>query len=400
MQIVIEDRTRARRNSAQSSGWPILRLGFRPFFWLAAAFAAAAVPLWVLRYVAPGVIPEAPVPAYLWHAHEMVFGFVQAVVVGFLFTAARNWTGVDTPSGRWLAALALLWLTARVAVLMGPVRVAAVLDLAFTLAAAASLAGVLYRADNRRNYFLVALLGGLAVVDLLFFASLTGRIVLAPLAPIRLALLLMVFLVTVIGGRIIPMFTRNATGATVVRRPVLDLVAQGSLFAAILTQLVDWPAAITAPLWFLCCLLQAARLAGWSSMSTTRQPILWILHLSYAWIPVGLLMFGFSQLGRVSPILALHALSIGAISGMIIGMMTRVARGHTGRPLRAGRIEVAAFVLVQLAAAVRVGMPLVLPGLYRESVVLSGALFGLGFLCFLVVFTPILWKPRADGAPG
>lgn len=379
---------------------PILRLGFRPFFWMAALFIVLAMPLWLLRYSAPGILSATPVPAYVWHAHEMVFGFVQAVVIGFLFTAARNWTGIQTPSGKPLAGLVLLWLAARITVLSGPVRLAAILDLAFTLAAAASLASVLYRADNRRNYLLVALLGGLALVNVLFYGALAGRLNLSPLAPIRISLLIMVFLVTVIGGRIIPLFTHNATRAVIRHRPGLERAAQGSFVAAILMQVAGIPGSWGAPVWFLCAALQFARLMSWRPLSSARLPILWILHLSYAWIPLGLLMFGLAGLGLVSPILALHALAIGAIGGMIIGMMTRVARGHTGRRLRAGTAEVFAYSLVQLAAVVRVSVPLLAPTFYRESVELSGALFVMAFASYLCGFTPVLWTRRADGAPG
>jgi uncharacterized protein involved in response to NO len=379
---------------------PVLGLGFRPFFWLAAAFAAIAVPLWAVQY-AGGLAPlPMSLPAYLWHAHEMVFGFAVAVIVGFLFTASRNWTGLPTPSGGHLAALALLWLAARVAVFAMPMWIAALLSSGFTAWAAVCVARVLLRARSRRNYFAPALLFAFAALDALFFAAAAGRLSLPILVPVRLAVLLIVFLVTVIGGRVIPMFTRNATGAAIAAHPQIDRAALVLLIAAIMAQLLPAPAMLKAVLWFAAAALHAARLAGWRPFGTLQQPILWILHLSYAWIPIGLLLYGLSALGRVSPIIALHALTIGAIGGMILGMMARVARGHTGRPLRSGTVEVAAFALLQLGAVVRVATPLALPEDYRQSVLASAALWSLAFFGYLWVFTPILWRMRADSAPG
>jgi uncharacterized protein involved in response to NO len=378
---------------------PLLRLGFRPMYWLGALFAALSLVGWISLY--EGVLTASPaLPAYDWHAHEMIFGFVQAVVVGFLFTASRNWTGIDTPIGARLAGIAGLWVAARVLIWTGPLWAAALTGAGFTLCAAGALWSVLYRARNRRNYFLVVLLLAFAVLDAAFFAAVLRAAPWSALAPVRLGVLLIVFLVTVIAGRVVPMFTQNATGAVVSRRPGVDRFALGCLLAAIATQLFPQPARWTAILWFAAAVAHAWRLAGWWSRSTLRMPILWILHLSYAWIPVGLVLFGLAQLGLFSPILAVHALTIGAIGGMIIGMITRTARGHTGRPLKAGPWEILAYALVPSAAVIRVGVPLIWPEGYRFSVVLSGVCWSLAFLIYVVVYTPILWRPRLDGKAG
>jgi uncharacterized protein involved in response to NO len=400
MPPLIEDGSGTAKGVAHRALPPVLRLGFRPFFWLAALFAAIAIPFWAAEYAGALAGLPTPLPAYAWHAHEMVFGFALAVVVGFLFTASRNWTGLDTPTGNHLAALALLWVAARVAALVAPLAIAAVCSCGFIVWAGICIARVLMRAQSRRNYFAPALLFAFAGLDALFFVSAAGLVPISPLVPVRLAVLLIVFLVTVIGGRVIPRFTRNATGVVIAPQPLLDRLALAALLVAIALQNAPAPTMLVSMLWFSAALLHGARLIAWHPISAIRQPILWILHLSYAWIPIGLCLYGFAALGMVSPIIALHALTIGAIGGMIIGMMTRVARGHTGRPLRSGIVEIAAYVLLQLGALIRVGTPLVLPQYYRESVLGSALLWSLAFIGYLAVFTPILWSRRVDGAPG
>lgn len=378
----------------------VLRLGFRPFYWSAAAFAALAIPLWVGLYLGSPLPRPRALPEYFWHAHEMVFGFGLAVVVGFLFTAVRNWTGIDTPTGAPLALLVLLWGLARVLVWTGPLAAAAVASVGFLLGAAGAIARVLWAARNRRNYFIAALLLAFAALDAAFFAAAAGIAPIAPLAPVRAAILLLVFLVTVIGGRVIPMFTQSATGARIVRNAFLERAAPALLLAAIIAHAGTWPAAATGGLWFAAAAAHAARLLSWRPWVAAGKPILWVLHLAYAWIPVGLLLLGLSEWQRFPAVLALHALTVGAIAGMIAGMITRTALGHTGRMLQAGAVEMVFYVSMLLAALLRVAGPVVSPRLYPLWLVLSATCWSAGFLAYLAGYTPILWRPRKDGLPG
>ncbi|MDR3416579.1 MAG: NnrS family protein [Nevskia sp.] len=379
---------------------PVLRLGFRPFYWCAALFAAVAVPLWVGRYLGGPVPAPRAFPEYFWHAHEMVFGFALAVVVGFLFTAVRNWTGVDTPTGSHLAELVLLWAIARVLAWTGPLLPAALASVGFIVCAAAALGRVLYRARNRRNYFVAALLLAFALLDALFFAAAGGTLPLPPLVPIRLAILLLVFLVTVIGGRVIPMFTQNATGVPIARSAVLDRAAPGLLLAAIAGQALVLPPAVEAGLCFAAAAVHGVRLLSWRPWLARSRPILWVLHLAYAWIPLGLFLLGLAQLGRFPPILALHALTVGAMGGMIAGMITRTALGHTGRPLQAGYAGTVFYVLMLLAALVRVLGSALFPAGHALWLALSAVCWCSAFAVYLIAYTPVLWRPRADGLPG
>jgi uncharacterized protein involved in response to NO len=378
----------------------LFNLGFRPFYLLAALLAMLGIPLWLAQYF--GILHA---PAYAsgvaWHAHEMVFGFQAAVISGFLFTAARNWTGLPTPAGWPLAALAGLWLLGRLLMVTGPGWLATAVDVAFLPAVALGLWFPLQRSRNRNRFF-VGLLLLLALANLAFHLAVAGLLPVAELSAVRIALYVVLLLVMIMAGRVIPSFTQNAIpGARIRRNRSLDLAAIAMAAAAFIATLAGLPTWIAGPACLLAAALHVARLWMWDPWCTRYQPILWILHVSYAWIPAGLLLMGLAALGAPVPaILADHALSIGAVGGMIIGMITRTARGHTGRPLRAGRAEVLAYVLVHLAAVARVLVPLVWPEGYRFALSASGALWSAAFLLYLLVYVPFLSAPRPDGKPG
>jgi uncharacterized protein involved in response to NO len=378
----------------------VFSLGFRPFYLLAALLAALGVPLWLAQYLG-WLAPPAYLSSMAWHAHEMVFGFVAAVLTGFLFTAVRNWTGLPTPTGASLAALAALWLFARVLLVTGPGWLAATADVAFLPAVALSLWLPLRRSRNRNQFFVLLLLA-LAAANLLFHLAHTGVLDLAELPPVRFALYLIVVIVSIMGGRVIPLFTQNAVpGAHIRRHRIVDVAAIVATVVALIGTLLQFPSWALAPLCLVAAGLQATRLAMWDPWSTRGQPILWILHVSYAWIPIGLLLLGLATLTPAVPaMLADHAFSVGAVGGMILGMITRTARGHTGRPLRVGRTEIVAYALVVLAAAVRVLLPLAWPQAYRAALLTSGVLWSAAFLLYLLVYVPILTQPRADGTTG
>lgn len=380
-----------------ATGFALFALGFRPFYLLAALCAATLLPLWLAHYA--GVMQIAQNLNGVWHAHEMIFGFAVAVVAGFLFTAARNWTGIDTPAGVALAGFCLLWLGGRILMLFGESALTAAVDIAFLPAVALALGRVLYRAKNKRNYFLLVMVLALAAFNVVFHLAATGRVAVAPMQALHWALSVVVVLVAVMGGRVIPFFTANVLpGLKQYRRAWLDYLAVASLIAAIVS--AGSTGALPALVCFAAALANVARLAGWRGDATLRRPILWILHLAYAWIPAGLLLLGLSALGYAPEVLAWHAFAIGAIGGAIIAMITRTARGHTGSPLIASRFDVLSYVLMTGAAAVRVFVPLVVPQYYLAAVMVSGALWTLAFAIYFVTYAPLLWRARLDGKPG
>lgn len=387
---------------AAPPGFALWNLGFRPFYLLASAFGALSVLFWAAQF--SGWLATAYLPGPLWHGHEMLFGYTTAIIAGFLLTAVPNWTGQPTPSGAPLMALAALWLAGRVLVLTPWPLAAAVLNAAFPLAVAAAIAVPLFKARNKRNYFLVGLL--IAMSGLVFAVHLAaqGRLALAAenaALGLQLELDIVLFIMAVIGGRVIPMFTNNGipgTGAT--RHPLLEKLALGTLIALFAADLLQLPATISAVLALLAALAHGARLALWRPWRTGKAPLVWILHAAYAWIVVHLVLRGLTGFDWISGSYATHALAVGAIGGLTIGMMVRTARGHTGRTLAADRFEVAMFWLIQAAALVRVFAGLVSPTLYLPSVELSGLLWASTFGLYAIRYWPILTRPRLDGKPG
>ena len=382
---------------------PVWRLGFRPFYLAAALLAALAIPLWMAQYL--GWIAGAAMPALQvglgWHMHEMVFGMASAVVVGFLYTAAQAWTGGKTPAGRHLAALVLLWCAGRVVMLCAPALLAAAVDWIFLPLAAWPLWRVLQRSGNRRNYFLVFLLVLLAIANGLYHAGALGWTALSPMAPVQAAILVIVLMASAIGTRVIPMFTRNgAPGTAPLVQPQLDRVALGTLAVAGLCWVAGAPGWLFAPFASAAAVLVLLRLWRWQGQKTLSVPLLWILHVSYAWIAIGMLLLALASFGRIGPSAGFHALAVGAIAGLILGMITRTALGHTGRALKAGRAELAMFELIQLAAFARVAAALGWDNA-QGAVLLSSALcWTLAFVQYLVTYLPYLIKPRVDGKDG
>ncbi|MFM9434263.1 uncharacterized protein involved in response to NO [Janthinobacterium sp. CG_23.3] len=397
--LSIDEPGGGKRAALWQGGHAVWRLGFRPFYLMAALFAALAVPLWIVQYL--GWLRGWPRVGLGWHMHEMVFGMAVAVVVGFLFTAARAWTGVWTPRGGHLAALAALWLAARVALLVAPGAPAAVVDIAFLPLCAWPLYRVLAQSGNKRNVFLAVLLGLLAIANCLYHAAALGLLALAPTVPVQAAILLIVVIEAVIGGRVIPMFTRNgAPGANAVANPRRDVAAMVLLVAASLAWVAGAPAPLSATLALAAASASLVRLAGWQPQRTLGVPLLWIMHLSYGWIPIGFALLGGAALNLVSASAAFHALTVGSMAGLIIGMMTRTTLGHTGRALKAGRAETAMFWLIQLGAVARL-LAGVGPAAWYDTALVAAALcWTLAFGLYALTYGPYLLRPRIDGKEG
>ena len=392
--------SRPAQSAAPLQGWPLLRLGFRPFYLGTALLACLAVPLWIAIFLGRIQVPL-PMSPLLWHAHEMLFGFAAGVVVGFLLTAVKAWTGLETARGPLLGALALLWLAARLASLVAPYAVYATLDMLLLPAVAAVLLRVLIKAGNKRNIPLICLLLLMAAANLVFHLSVLGIVAVPAVSALYAELALILMVVSVITGRVVPMFTRNVTPGLVINMPrKFEL----SLLAVTAVALALWVFAAPAPVVLVASLaagvMHAVRLWKWHPQVTFKRPILWILHASYAWLPLGFVLLALAQLGWVVPSLAVHAFAVGVIGGLIIGMVTRTARGHTGRPLQPSRGEVVAYALVMLAAVLRVLVPAVQPAWYAYALEGATCLWAIAFAIYLVIYTPWLMRTRLDGKDG
>jgi uncharacterized protein involved in response to NO len=385
--------------------WALTAKGFRLFFLLAAVFASAIVPLWIL--VVAGVLsPGAYLDATTWHAHEMVFGYVVAVIAGFLLTAVGNWTQRETIVGAPLLALSALWGLGRVTMVFAgalPRGLPALIDLALLPALILVLARPLVAARNRRNFIMLGVLGALLATNVVVHLDALGVMASgAARHACSVAIDVVVLVILVISGRVFPMFTRNATGVTSIRSsPSLDVLTIGGM--AVLTGLdVLVPErAGTAAASGAVGVLAIMRAARWGTWHTARQPLVCILHAGYGWLALGLLLRALAGFDAAVPrSLAMHALTVGAIGSLTLGMMARVSLGHTGRVLVASRPIVWAFGAITAAAFARAIVPLFAPGWYFAALVAAAGLWTVAFILYLVSYVPVLLMPRVDGKPG
>lgn len=371
-------------------------LGFRPFYLLAAVLAALSVPLWALQF--SGVLKGAWLAGAAWHAHEMVFGYALAVIIGFLFTAGRSWSGQPTPTGRPLMALATLWVLARVLVLSPWLWASLLVNVAVPWLAAWGLWRALHAGGNQRNYFFVALLVAMGVASAAVHLSHAG---LLHLPGVSVGLDIVLFMIAVMAGRVVPMFSNNGVpGMQAARKPLVEKTALGTVLAVLALDLLGVGGTLLALTLLATAVAHSVRLALWQPQKTWRNPLVWVLHLAYAWLPVHLLLRAAAALGWLPPGPATHALTLGVIGLITLGMITRTALGHTGRPLKASAMEVTAYVSMLLAAVLRVFLPLLAPETLVLSVQLSSALWSLSFVLYLWRYTPLLLRPRPDGQPG
>jgi uncharacterized protein involved in response to NO len=374
--------------------------GFRPFFLLGAAFALAAVPCWLLA-LRGGLQPGGAFGAMHWHAHEMLFGFSGAIIAGFLLTAVSNWTGRETATGWPLAALAALWALGRGALFWAdrlPKFLPAALDLAFLPVLALICALPLLGARNQRNYGFVGMLLSLSIANgLSHWAALHGD-GLALRSAHHAALNLIVLMMVVMTGRVVPMFTRNATKLEWVRG--ITLLERCSIAAVLLLTIAElWPGAERAStvLAIIAALLLLARMRFWGTAHTFSQPLLWILHVGTLWLPVGLLLRAAASLTPLVPVASsLHALTVGAIGSLTLGMMARVSLGHTGRLLRAAPAMNVGLGCLCAAAVLRVLAPFLPGAQYFAALTLAGLVWSSAFALFLLSYWTILLSPRAD----
>lgn len=381
--------------------------GFRPFFFAAGLSAFALIPIWLYFFVHHGVA-FGSLPAMYWHAHEMLYGFAGAAVAGFLLTAVPSWTGARGFAGGPLYLLTAAWIAGRVAmatVAHIPFWLVALLELSLLPLLAAVLAPPLLRSENGNRPMLIVL-GVLWLIDAAFLVGLyRGDVVLASRA-ISLAINCVLILVTVIGGRIVPAFTANALrrsgdAVSVVKRAWVEKLTIGSMIAITIVDAIAPHAMLSLALAAIAAVAHAIRLSGWRSFRTRGESILWILHVAYAWLPIGLALkacFLFGAYDWASK--WQHALTAGVFGTMILAVMTRASLGHTGRALVvAPSITVAYFVLT-LSVCLRVFGTALPPHLYVSALSIAGVGWALAFLLFLIVYAPILLGPRADGKPG
>ena len=382
------------------AGPALFASGFRPFFLLSGLHALLALPLWLA--VNGGVVdlPSA-IPAVIWHGHEMVFGFAAAAIGGFLLTAVPGWTDGRTVGGWRLMLLVAVWLAGRVAFTVNgilPDWLVAVTELAYLPLLAGFLAGPLIRAGKLRN---IAFLPILALLWLCDGATLLGSI-----EAVWAAIMLVLVMIVVVGGRIVPSFTANwlrLQGRPVEVTPILWIERGGaaaSIAVAGILSIAQPDSAVTGIVWLGAAAIHGLRLSRWHGAKVLSNPLLWSLHLGYLWLVAGLALSGLACFLPVLPAsAALHALTAGCAATMVIAVMSRAALGHSGRELIASPAMVLAYGLVSVGAALRVAAPL-WPDAMSGLIDLGGGLWSLAWLIFVVVHLPIVVRPRVDGRPG
>ncbi len=401
-------RTRRMSSSPQPTAdvtVPLLRMGFRPFFAGALLVAVLAMLCWALAW--RGVIAYTPgaITLWQWHAHEMIYGYALAVVAGFLLTAVRNWTGIATLRGAPLAALAALWLAARVAYLFGPALAlpAGVLDVLFGTGLVAAVAAPLVRARQWRQAGILAKLALLVLGNVAFGLGALGVLAQGARWGVYGGLYILVSLVLTIAGRVLPGFIERGVDERVtVSSPRLLSVFTLLLFVAFfVNDLFVAEARVSALLAFALAAVTAVRLWLWRVPGLWRKPLLWGLYLAVGFIAVGFFLLGLAALSQVSALPGIHALAAGGIGLATTAMMTRVTLGHTGRNvLDPPRWCAPALVLVAAAAVSRFAVPWLAPDFYLPGV---GAAFVLWLAALLLLgagLLPLLSAPRADGAEG
>lgn len=399
MSIEAIDAVAPAKGRPMSRPMPLFSLGFRPFYVLAAAAAFLMVPCWVLTYL--GVLPQHTIfGGAAWHAHEMIFGYAVAVLVGFLYTAAPNWTGIPTPRGGWLAALATLWLLGRLAMLAGPAipaTLVAAIDVAFLPLAALGVLIPLWKKRNWRNIGFPIAMTGLAVLNLCTHLGAAGIVDTGDL-PVRVALGAFAVVLVIMTARVVPFFTGNAlpyAGAARLQR--LDQAALAAVVLSLVAGAIQPEGLATGALALLAGALLLARMLPWRPIAAFANPMLWVLHLGHFWLAVAFILRGAAALGlEMLPSIPDHALTVGAIGGLTLGMMARSGLGHSGRRIVAGPWLTTSFVAINVAAFARTLAPLIAPTHFEHALLVSSVAWMVAFGCFLVVLAPVAVRPRAD----
>ena len=377
----------------------LFALGFRPFYLLAAFWSIFTIAEWLLELQGIGLRRTNFIMGMQWHAHEMIFGFAATVVTGFALTAVRAWTGLDTTKGIPLLLLTLLWFLGRLGALTGSSLIA--FDVIFLPVVAFITGRILLKRKMYRNLFLPLILTTLGVMNAGFYLSALGYLNLDSNKLLFASLYLIIMIEIMIGNRVIPSFTANAViGLSQYRNASLTKSAIMGSALTFLTMLIGVNGVISAIACFVTAMLHTILLWGWRPLSTRGKPILWILHISYGWMPVGFGLLGLSRLGLITIYPALHVFGIGVTGGLIIGMITRTALGHTGRPLKAGSIELVSYLCIQGALILWLIAGIGNNPWFYPLLVIAGTLWCATFSLYLYKYIPLLIRPRPDGKPG
>jgi uncharacterized protein involved in response to NO len=380
-------------------------LGFRPFFLIAGLYGVVSIAVWSAVYSLHWDIELGAASPLGWHAHEMVFGYCGAVIAGFLLTAVRNWTGLPTLSGGPLLALVSLWLAARILPFVGgaPVWLIGCFDIGFYLGFVISIGIPLIRTKQWLNLSVWTKVVFILASDVLYYLGVWAVIPNGVYLGIYSGFYLIAGLILMMCRRLIPFFTERGVGypVTLANSKTLDTIALVLFLLFWIAELALPNHMLGAALSGVLAVLHGIRLVWWHTPGIWKKPLLWILFLAYGFFVVGFVLRTLSAFLPISPFLGLHAFAVGGVGLVTIGMMARVTLGHTGRDIQKPPAAlVPVFGLLFLAVCCRVILPLADMSRYGVWIGLSQILWTASFALFVLVYAPMLVKPRVDGAPG
>ena len=393
----------------QAKGLALFNLGFRPFFLGAAVFAILSIVSWIAVYTSSSSIKISNIIPSQWHAHEMLYGYGMAVVAGFLLTAVKNWTGVQTPHGKPLMLLFALWCAARVLFLFGTAFLAwaALADLLFGLLLAVAIATPIIRARQWQQLGVLSKVLLLWTGNLVFYLGCYNLINNGMLYAINGAVLLFIGLILMIGRRVIPFFIERGVAHLLADKVQLkqykwlDISIMLLFIGLFLNEIFIHVSGLSSLLAIALFILNSFRLYNWHVAALWRVPLLWSLYLSSWLITFGFLLYGLQIPLGIPSVLTLHLFTIGGVGLMTVGMMSRVALGHTGRDIKnISPLLKLVFAAIGASAVFRIVLPLFAMQYYTQWVMTAALFWIVGFVLFLVIYAPILCKPRVDGTYG
>ncbi len=386
---------------------PFFRLAFRPLFFSGTLFSMLIIAWWSYFWLNPFNWQPYGGPVW-WHGHEMLFGFGVAIVVGFLLTAVQTWTGVIGLRGKPLAVLFIAWLSGRLLIAFGgdlPPWLVMAGDLLFLLFSAVAMAYPVFKTRQWRNMMFVPILALLALLNGVSHWGVVTEQPMIAQASLHGAIMMFVLIIAILGGRVIPFFTANGAGVT--KLPPIKWLEITSITSIILITSVAFigfhqvPKNLLLALSLIAAFANGWRFMRWGGQHCTAIPLLWSLHLAYAFIPLGFIALALHSANLITNLsAALHCFTAGAMGGMILAMISRVTLGHTGRPLQPPALIALAYLFVLAGALVRVILPNVIPEAAAWGIGIAGTLWVLGYGIYFYYYAPMLVTTRADGRPG
>lgn len=391
-------------NAKEQQLLPVFRLAFRPFFLAGTLFAVISILLWGLILSGKISMPSM-LPAAMWHAHEMLFGFAGAIILGFLLTAVQNWTGYPGLKGTKLAIIFFIWLAARIAMFVLPAEffwLTMLLELSWMPLAAIALGIAVIHAKQWRNLFFIPLLVVMSILNAISLWGFTSYDYIASQNAIWSMLFLVFFIIAVMGGRVIPFFTCKGTNTSkVLPITALEYTALVPILALAVLAWFPEQSEISAVVSIIAGIANTIRVIRWKPILTLPVPLLWSLHLSYLMLSTGLLFYALALfIPSLNAITMIHLTAIGGFSGIILAMISRVSLGHTGRSLTPSKWMSVAFVFIAIAALVRAFLPMLIPNLPLMTYWISILCWSIAFILFILCYAKMLVSARLDKRPG